>query len=128
MSRPQLRGYSPGNVLAERPFQVVLIDFVIPLPKRRRGNTALLLFQCASTDFVIAKAIVDTAALRVAQAFEVCVYQRLGVPSLISHDRGPLLMSELNEAFAEIALSRSSATPSNRPQANGDRQSPSWRQ
>ncbi|KAE8970845.1 hypothetical protein PR003_g17728 [Phytophthora rubi] len=43
-SRPQLRGYSPGNVLAERPFQMVSMDFVIPLPKSRRGNTALLLF------------------------------------------------------------------------------------
>ncbi|KAI9987302.1 hypothetical protein PInf_023297 [Phytophthora infestans] len=29
-SRPQLRGYSPGNVLAERPFQTVSMDFVIP--------------------------------------------------------------------------------------------------
>ncbi|OWZ20753.1 reverse transcriptase [Phytophthora megakarya] len=43
-SRPKIRGYSPGNILAERPFQVVsmdLMDFVIPLPKSRRGNTAL---------------------------------------------------------------------------------------
>ncbi|OWY99269.1 hypothetical protein PHMEG_00029758 [Phytophthora megakarya] len=41
-SKPQLRGYSPGNILAERPFQIVSMDFVIPLPKSRRGNTALL--------------------------------------------------------------------------------------
>ncbi|OWZ16238.1 hypothetical protein PHMEG_0009996 [Phytophthora megakarya] len=34
---------SPGNVLAERSFQVVSIDFVISLPRSRRGNTALLL-------------------------------------------------------------------------------------
>ncbi|OWY95813.1 reverse transcriptase [Phytophthora megakarya] len=32
-SRPTIRGYSPGNILAERPFQVVSMDFVIPLPK-----------------------------------------------------------------------------------------------
>ncbi|OWY96466.1 hypothetical protein PHMEG_00033257 [Phytophthora megakarya] len=43
MTRRQLEGYSPGNVLAERPFQVVSMDFVIPLPRSRRGNTALLL-------------------------------------------------------------------------------------
>ncbi|OWZ01975.1 reverse transcriptase [Phytophthora megakarya] len=42
-SLPQLRGYSPGNVLAERPFQVESMDFVIPLPRSRRENTALLL-------------------------------------------------------------------------------------
>ncbi|OWY91982.1 reverse transcriptase [Phytophthora megakarya] len=34
-SRPKLRGYSPGNILAERPFQIVSMDFVIPLPKSR---------------------------------------------------------------------------------------------
>ncbi|OWZ07092.1 reverse transcriptase [Phytophthora megakarya] len=28
-SLPQLKGYSPGNELAERPFQVVSMDFVI---------------------------------------------------------------------------------------------------
>ncbi|OWY95426.1 reverse transcriptase [Phytophthora megakarya] len=43
-SKPQLRGYSPGNILAERPFQIVSMDFVIPLLKSRQGNTALLLF------------------------------------------------------------------------------------
>ncbi|KAE8881851.1 hypothetical protein PF003_g34085 [Phytophthora fragariae] len=62
-SRPQLRGYSPGNVLAERPFQMVSMDFVIPLPKSRRGNTALLLFQCSFTGFVMGKAMSDTTAL-----------------------------------------------------------------
>ena len=39
-SKPQLKGYSPGNVISERPFQVVSMDFVIPLPQTRRGNTA----------------------------------------------------------------------------------------
>ncbi|GMF23699.1 unnamed protein product [Phytophthora fragariaefolia] len=37
-SRPQLRGYSPGNILAERPLQIVSMDFAIPLPKSRRGK------------------------------------------------------------------------------------------
>ncbi|KAE9265160.1 hypothetical protein PR003_g32544, partial [Phytophthora rubi] len=74
-SRPQRRGYSPGNVLAERPFQMVSMDFVIPLPKSRRGSTALLLFQCSFTGFVMGKAMSDTTALVVAQAFEECVYR-----------------------------------------------------
>ncbi|OWY91087.1 LOW QUALITY PROTEIN: reverse transcriptase [Phytophthora megakarya] len=65
-STPPLKGYSPGNVLAERPFQAVSMDFVIPLPKSRRGNTALLLWQCSFTGFVIAKAMSDTDASNVA--------------------------------------------------------------
>ncbi|KAE8905220.1 hypothetical protein PF003_g11049 [Phytophthora fragariae] len=56
-TRPQLRGYSPGNVLAERPFQIVSMDFVIPLPKYRQRNTALLQFQCSFTGFVMGKAM-----------------------------------------------------------------------
>ncbi|ETI30462.1 hypothetical protein F443_22415 [Phytophthora nicotianae P1569] len=52
------------------------MDFVIPLPKTRRGNTALLLFQCSFTGFVIAKAMSDTSALSVARVFEECVYRR----------------------------------------------------
>ncbi|OWZ07729.1 hypothetical protein PHMEG_00019844 [Phytophthora megakarya] len=75
-SLPQLRGYSPGNVLAERPFQVVSMDFVIPLPRSRRGNTALLLWQCSFTGFVIAKAMSDTDALTVAKVFEEYIYRR----------------------------------------------------
>ncbi|KAG2797605.1 hypothetical protein PC113_g21669 [Phytophthora cactorum] len=121
-SLPQLRGYSPGNVLAERPFQIVSMDVVIPLPKARRGNTALLLFQCSLTGFVIAKAMSDTSALSVAQVFEECVYRRFGAPSLIRHDRDPRFMSEVFQAFPEMIQSRSRATLSYRPQANGQQE------
>ncbi|GMF53863.1 unnamed protein product [Phytophthora fragariaefolia] len=58
--KPHLKGYSPGNVLAERPFQLLSMDFVTPLPKTRRGNTSLLLFQCTFTGYVIAKAMSST--------------------------------------------------------------------
>ncbi|KAE9018763.1 hypothetical protein PR001_g14044 [Phytophthora rubi] len=121
-SRPHLRGYSPGSILAKRPFQMVSMDFVIPLPKTRRGNTALLLFQCAFTGFVMGKAMADTSALRVAQAFEERVYRRFGAPSLIRHDRDPRFMSEVFQAFAEMMQSRSRATLSYRPQANGQQE------
>ncbi|OWZ11843.1 hypothetical protein PHMEG_00015079 [Phytophthora megakarya] len=71
-SLPQLKGYSPGNVLAERSFQV-----------------------CSFTGFVITKAMSDTAALTVAKVFEECIYRRFGAPSLVRprprstlHERG----------------------------------------
>ncbi|OWY98618.1 LOW QUALITY PROTEIN: hypothetical protein PHMEG_00030573 [Phytophthora megakarya] len=105
-SRPTIRGYSPGNVLAERPFQVVSMDFVIPSPKSRRGNTALLLFQCAFTGYVMGKSMADTTALKVAQAFEECVYRRFGAPSLIRHDRDPRFMSESTLKAMSSSLKR----------------------
>ncbi|GMF34957.1 unnamed protein product [Phytophthora fragariaefolia] len=117
-SRPQLRGYSPGNILAERPFQIVSMDFVIPLPKSRRGNTALLLFQCAFTEFVMGKAMSDTSALCVTQAFEECVYRMFGVPSLVRHDLDPRFMSEVFQVFADKMQSRPQATLSYLLQAN----------
>ncbi|KAE8887516.1 hypothetical protein PF003_g28530 [Phytophthora fragariae] len=101
---------------------MVSMDFVIPLPKTRRGNTALLLFQCAFTGFVMGNAMADTSALRVAQAFEECVYRRFGAPSLIRHDRDPRFMSEVFQAFAEMMQSRSRATLSYRPQASGQQE------
>ncbi|OWZ20048.1 hypothetical protein PHMEG_0005594 [Phytophthora megakarya] len=54
-SRPKIRGRSPANLQAERPFLVVSMDFAIPLPKSRRG-------------YVMDKAMADAPALRVAQA------------------------------------------------------------
>ncbi|GMF20094.1 unnamed protein product [Phytophthora fragariaefolia] len=101
---------------------IVSMDSVIPLPKSRRGNTALLLFQCAFTGFVMAKATSDTSALCVAQAFEECVYRRFGAPSLVRHDRDPRFMSEVFQAFAQMMQSRSRATLSYRPQANGQQE------
>ncbi|POM72072.1 Reverse transcriptase, partial [Phytophthora palmivora] len=98
------------------------MDFAIPLPKSRRGNTALLLFQCAFTGFVMGKAMADTTALCVAKAFEECVYRRFGAPTLIRHDRDPRFMSEVFQAFAEMMQSRSRATLSYRPQANGQQE------
>ncbi|OWZ06938.1 LOW QUALITY PROTEIN: reverse transcriptase, partial [Phytophthora megakarya] len=121
-SLPQLRGYSPGNVLAERPFQVVSMDFVIPLPRSRRGNTALLLWHCSFTWFIIAKAMSDTDALTVVKVFEERIYRRFGAPSLVRHDRDPRFMSEVFQAFAELIQARSRSTLSYRPQANGQQE------
>ncbi|OWZ14513.1 reverse transcriptase [Phytophthora megakarya] len=115
-SRPKIRGSSPGNILAKLPFQVVKIDFVIPLPKPRRGNTALLLFQCAFTEFVIGKAMADTTALRE------CVYRIFGAYSLIRHDRDPRVINAVFQSFTEMIQSRSRATVSYRPQVNSQQE------
>ncbi|GMF15557.1 unnamed protein product [Phytophthora fragariaefolia] len=118
-SKPQLIGYSPGNETSEYPFQMVSMDFVIPLPVTRRGNTAFLLFQDHFTGYVIARAMSEIGALKVAKTFEEIVFRRLGAPSLICHDRDPRFQSEVFQAFAKLMQSRSRATLSYRPQVNG---------
>ncbi|OWZ13953.1 reverse transcriptase [Phytophthora megakarya] len=82
-------GPSPGNVLATRPFQVASIDFVVPLPRSARGNTTLLLFQCAFSGFIMCKAMASTEGQAVAEAFEECVFRRFGVSEMIHLDRDP---------------------------------------
>ncbi|GMF45103.1 unnamed protein product [Phytophthora fragariaefolia] len=120
--KPHLKGYSPGNVLAERPFQLLSMDFVTPLPKTRRGNTSLLLFQCSFTGYVIAKAMSSTKAQDVTGVFVEYVFRRFGAPTMIRHDRDPMFMSETFKAFAELIQARSRATLSYRPQANGQQE------
>ncbi|GMF24907.1 unnamed protein product [Phytophthora fragariaefolia] len=117
--KPHLKGYSPGNVLAERPFQLLYMDFVTPLPKTRRRNTSLMLFQCSFTGYVIANAMSSTKAQDVADVFEEYVFRRFGAPTMIWHDRDPRFMSETFKAFAELIQARSRATLSYRPQPNG---------
>ncbi|KAG2769355.1 hypothetical protein Pcac1_g19283 [Phytophthora cactorum] len=92
------------------------------MPKSRRDNTALLLFQCAFTGYVIDNAIADTSALKVAQAFKECVYRRFGALSMIRHDRDPRFMSEVFQTFADMMQARSRATLSFRPQANAQQE------
>ncbi|POM76939.1 Reverse transcriptase [Phytophthora palmivora] len=99
------------------------MDFVTPLPRTRRGNTSLLLFQCSFTGYIVAKAMDSTKAQDVADVFEEYVFRRFGAPSMIRHDRDPRFMSKTFEAFMELIQSRSRATLSYRPQANGQQES-----
>ncbi|POM63659.1 Reverse transcriptase [Phytophthora palmivora] len=116
-SKPHLRGYSPGNIVSARRFHIVSMDFVIPLPRTRRGNAALLLFQDHFTGFVIMKAMAETGALEVAKVFEENVFRIFGAPSL-----SPRFMSEVFQKFSEMIQSRSRATLRYRPQANGQQE------
>ncbi|OWZ12910.1 LOW QUALITY PROTEIN: reverse transcriptase [Phytophthora megakarya] len=124
-SLPQLKGYSPGNVLAKRPFQVVSMDFVIALPSMdfvialptsRRGNTALLLWQDSFIGFVIAKAMSDTDALTVAK---VNAYTGDFVLRLLFVTTVTGFMIQVFQTFSERIQAWSMSTPSYRPQANG---------
>ncbi|OWY92526.1 reverse transcriptase [Phytophthora megakarya] len=75
---PRNPGPSPGNLLATRPFQVVSMDFVLLLPRSARGNTALLLFQCAFSGFIMCKAMASTEVQDMSEAYEECVFRRFG--------------------------------------------------
>ncbi|OWY93729.1 reverse transcriptase [Phytophthora megakarya] len=117
---PRNPGPSPGNLLATRPFQVVSMDFVIPLPRSARGNTALLLFQCAFSGFIMCKAMASTEAQDVSEAYEECVFRRFGASEMIRHDRDPC-----DEVGEHLTAQRCIACPERirtHPQANGQQE------
>lgn len=66
--RPLNFGPSPGNILATQPMEVLSMDFVMPLPASKTGNTAFLLFQDTLSNFVMCKAMKVVAAQDVAEA------------------------------------------------------------
>ncbi|OWZ07815.1 reverse transcriptase [Phytophthora megakarya] len=98
------------------------MDFVIPLPQLVRGNTALLLFQCTFSGFIMCKAMASTEAQDVAEAYEECVFRRFGASEMIRHDRDPRFMSRVFKHFREMLRSRQRATLAYRPQANGQQE------
>ena len=120
--RPNHRGHSPGNILPNGPFRCVSMDFVIPLPKSFRGNTALLLFQCMFSGYVICKTMSKTTAEDCAEAFMEVVYQRFGACEILRHDQDPRFMSDVFKAFNRMLRQRQKATLSYRPQANGQQE------
>ncbi|OWY91335.1 reverse transcriptase, partial [Phytophthora megakarya] len=86
------------------------------------GNTVLLLFQCAFSGFIMCKAMASTEAQDVAEAYEECVFRRLGASEMIRHDRDPRFMGRVFKHFREMLGSRQRATLAYRPQANGQQE------
>ncbi|KAJ0392354.1 hypothetical protein P43SY_008719 [Pythium insidiosum] len=113
---------SPGNVMPDYPMHIISMDFVIPLPASRQGSTALLLFQDMFSGYIMCKAMKDTSAQAVAEAYEEVVFRRFGASSEIRHDRDPRFMSEVFRAFAWMMKSQQRATLAYRPQANGQQE------
>jgi hypothetical protein len=119
---PPNHGPSPGNILPEYPFHVVSMDFVTPLPPSEQGSTALLLFQCMFSGYIMCKAMSDMSAPAVAKAYDEVVFQRFGASSLLRHDQDPAFMSEVFTQFRSMLGSRQRATLAYRPQANGQQE------
>jgi len=116
------KGLSPGNLVAEYPFQVISMDFVTELPKSHRGNTRLLLFQCVFSGFNLCKPMASWTAMDIAQAYNEVVFQRYGASSIVRHDREPGFMSQVFAEFRQMMGSQQRATLAYRPQANGQQE------
>lgn len=117
--KPRYKGRTTGNVVATRPFQVVAMDFAIPLPKTHNGNEAMLCCICLFTSYIVLIPMADTSAQSVAEAYLAGVYKRFGAQEMIRHDRDPRFMSSVFKRFNRMMNQKQRPTLAYRPQANG---------
>ncbi|KAH9076241.1 hypothetical protein Ae201684P_012729 [Aphanomyces euteiches] len=116
---PHVKAPSPGNLLRQRPMDIVCFDIGTDLPKSFRGNTQLVLFEDIFTAMVMVKATPNRHAHTIAQAYEEAVFRRFGACRELRHDREPSFMSEVFKHFAAMLGQSQSPTFAYRPQANG---------
>lgn len=95
------------------------MDFVIPLPESHRGTTALLLFKCTFSGFVMFKAMKDTSAMEVSMASMECVFQRLGACEILRHVKGPRFVGNVLTDFNIMMRQRQKTTLSYCLHTNG---------
>ncbi|DBA03718.1 TPA: LOW QUALITY PROTEIN: hypothetical protein N0F65_004135 [Lagenidium giganteum] len=116
---PPSAGQSPGNVVPSRPFQIVAMDFAIPLPATHQGNQAFLLFTCLFSGFVILVPMNSTTAEEVASVYLDNVFRRYGAQESVRHDRDPRFMSSVFKKLNRMMKQRQRPTLASSPQANG---------
>jgi hypothetical protein len=117
--KPRYKGRTAGNITATRPFQVLAMDFALPLPKTFNGHEALLCFICVFSGYVVLIPMADTSAQAVAEAYLSGIYKRFGAQEMIRHDRDPRFMSSVFRRFNRMMQQRQRPTLAYRPQANG---------
>ena len=79
----------------DRPFQIVSMDFLGPLPLTENGNRFLVVFVDRLTRYIEAIPTPDIKANTVSKALVEHIIARYGAPEGILSDCGPQLMSEI---------------------------------
>ncbi|KAJ8576853.1 hypothetical protein ON010_g2354 [Phytophthora cinnamomi] len=102
--------------------EVVSMCFVTHMPKSKRGNTCLLLFQDTFSGYVMCKPMSSTTAQDVPEVYEERVFRSFGASSMIGHDQDPRFMGEVFTRFRELLGSKQRATLAYRPMANGQQE------
>ena len=107
------------RLLAGRPWQLVAIDLVGPLPKTKDGNQWILVISDHFTRWCDGLAIPDATASTVARALDERVFCYLGIPEQLHSDQGAQFDGSLmHELCAIWGVEKSRTTPYH-PQANG---------
>lgn len=102
-----------------RPFQMISIDFVGPLPSSRKQNTYLLVVVCCFSKYVLTFPMRRATADGVIKHLEDSVFLVHGVPQTIFLDNGSQFISKnLDSFFKKYKVPNVYFTPRYTPQVN----------
>jgi hypothetical protein len=107
------------HVVSRGVFKVVGTDYMGPLPKTRRGNQYLLMFNCQLSDFAEWVATPTNDALITATKYIELVIARYGPPTHLLSDRGGEFVNTIISAINDVTGTIRKVTSGYHPQTNG---------
>jgi transposase InsO family protein len=104
---------------AHRPWQVVSVDFIGPLPRSKSGKTVIVVATDAFTKMVVAEALHDSTTRKLVEFIEGQVFLKHQVPEILISDNGPQFLSKqfcnLLTAYKVVHWTNSVYHPQNNP-------------
>jgi transposase InsO family protein len=94
MSNLCRRGLMGQPKPANRPWQVVSIDFVGPFPRSKSGKTMIVVATDSFTKMVVAEALHDSTTRKLTEFLEGQVFLKHQVPEILISDNGPQFLSK----------------------------------
>ena len=110
-----LRGITPGD----RPFDVISMDFLGPLPETEAGNKYLLVINDYATRYPLAFPLPTNDAASVAKVMIERVFLEFGPPRVILSDRGTHFLNDLVHSITQLFMTRQVFSSGYRPQTAG---------
>lgn len=102
-----------------RPFQMISIDFIGPLPSSRKQNTYLLVVVCCFSKYVLTFPLRRATSEAVIKHLEDSVFLIHGVPQTVFLDNGSQFISKnLESFFGKYKVPKVHFTPKYTPQVN----------
>lgn len=102
-----------------RPFQVISVDLMGPLPVTRKQNSYILVVTCCFTKYCLITPLRAATSVAVCKFLEESVFLTHGVPQTIYLDNGSQFISKITECFfKEYSIPNVFFTPKYTPQVN----------
>lgn len=117
-ANPNLRPSIGQEVVTERPFQKLYIDFLGKYPRSKGGNSYIFIVVDHFSKFTFLKAMKDATANNVIQFLVQEIFNKFGVPEIIHSDNGAQFISKAFTNMIETYKIKHIKTAVYSPQSN----------